>query len=68
MAVELVVPSVVQVLLSDEFADVNVAELGGLRQRKRRRCLACAWRSRHQDVRLLPAILRHVRRRVSFRV
>jgi hypothetical protein len=63
VTLELVVPAVVQVLLPHQISDAYVAELGGLRQSRRRRCLARPGCPRHQYVRLsstsYATVLRH---------
>jgi len=52
VTLELVVPAVVQVLLPHQISDANVAELSGLCQSRRRRCLARPGCPCHQYVRL----------------
>lgn len=54
VALKLVVPSVMEVLLPDEVADVDVAELGCLRQGGAHRRLASPWGPSHQNVRPPP--------------
>lgn len=63
MALELVVPAVVQALLPDEVADADVAELGGLGEGARRRRLPRPGRARDEYVGPPPlAILSHISR------
>ncbi|KAK9018001.1 hypothetical protein V6N11_000991 [Hibiscus sabdariffa] len=50
VALEVVVPAIVQVLLPDQISDVYMAEIGGLRQSSRRRRLASPGSPRHQYV------------------
>lgn len=55
VTLEFLIPTIVQVLLLDEVADVDVAELGGLSQRRSRRGLPSSGCTGYEQVGFPPA-------------
>jgi hypothetical protein len=51
--IELIIPAIMQVLVSDQISNIDVVELSRFSQSCWHGCLSCAWCTSHQNVWLL---------------